>query len=252
VLPEVPRVDDALDQLRRDALAVSSARTGLWSASHLPTYPEELEALVAARDASMLAAAAAGASIGQMAHVLQARSGTRTRQMLDRAPLPDSARQETLHEWGVALRRRRSDGNLNRGQLAVLAVMSRADVVALEDGQRMPSPEQVELLRAALSMSQQNRTARLRVIREQQVGPRPLPRTGGPRRGPLSDAQQERLVELRQMLEVLRPLLEERDDLLASAQESGIPMSRIAAETGLSPADVRRSIDAVQRRGAST
>lgn len=200
----------------------------------------------------MLVAAAAGASIGQMSHAMQARSGTRTRQMLDLAPLPESAQQEALHDWGVALRRRRSDGNLNRGQVAVLSLMSRGDVIALEDGERKPTPEEVELLRAALSMSPQNRAARLRVVREQQVGPRPLPRTGGPRKGPLNDEQEQHLERVRQVLATLQPLLEQRDALLSEAQESGIPMSRIAAEVGLTPAEVRRSIDVVQRQKAST
>lgn len=245
-------VDVALESLRRDALAVSQARTDLAVAPLLPAYPHELESLTVARDRSMLAAASAGASIGQMAQALQARSGVHARQMLDRAPLPQSAREETLQGWGAALRRRRSDASLNRGQLAVLAVMSRPEVVLLEDGQLMPTPEQVELLRAALSMSAQNRAARLRVIREQQVAPRPLTRVGGPRRGPLSDEQQQRLEKIRQVLATLQPLLNERDDLLVAAQESGIPMSRIAAETGMSAADVRRSIDVVQRRAAST
>lgn len=215
-------------------------------------YPTELETFIGARNESMLAAAAAGASIGQMSHALGARSGQRTRQMLDQAPLPQSARNEAQHAWGVALRHRRSEANLNRGQVAVLSVMSRGDIIALEDGERKPTPEEVELLRAALSMSPQNRAARLRVIREQQVGPRPLPRTGGPRKGPLSDEQEQHLESVRQVLSTLQPLLEQRDTLLAAAQASGIPMSRIAAEVGMSPADVRRSIDVVQRSRAST
>lgn len=77
--------------------------------------------------------------------------------------------------------------------------------------------------------------------------PRPLPQTGGTR-GSLSAAEEQRLQEVRASLARLPPLLDERDSLLAAAQEAGIPMTRIAAETGMRPADVRKSIDKVQRR----
>ncbi|PZE33915.1 hypothetical protein DEJ31_15860 [Curtobacterium sp. MCPF17_031] len=96
MVSEVVDVDVALESLRRDALAVSQARTDLAVAPLLPGYPDELESLTAARDRSMLVAAAAGASIGQLTQALQARSGVHARQMLDRAPLPQSAREETL------------------------------------------------------------------------------------------------------------------------------------------------------------
>ncbi len=224
----------------------------MFDAALLPAYPAAVETLVAARNTSMLAAAAAGASIGQMAQALHARSGVRARQMLDLAPLPGSAREETLHDWGVTLRRRRSGVNVNRGQLAVLAMTTRDVVVALEDGERMPAPEEVELLRAALAMSPQNRSARLRVVREQQVAPRPLPQRGGRHTGPMTAEQEQRLAEIRVLLAALRPLMERRDDLLAATQASGLPMTRIASETGLTAADVRRSIDGAQRRSQST
>jgi hypothetical protein len=55
------------------------------------------------------------------------------------------------------------------------------------------------------------------------------------------------LQEVRASLARLQPLLHERDSLLAAAQEAGIPMTRIAAETVMLPADVRKSIDKVQR-----
>jgi hypothetical protein len=50
----------------------------------------------------------------------------------------------------------------------------------------------------------------------------------------------------------LQPLILQRDELLAAAQASGIPMARIGRETGLPLVDVRRSIDAALRRNSST
>lgn len=60
-------------------------------AEDLAGYPSDLEGLIGARSTSMLAAAETGASIGQMAQVLGAASGQRTRQMLDQAPLEFAA-----------------------------------------------------------------------------------------------------------------------------------------------------------------